>query len=371
MAVLSRSSLQASPLADLHALASTLAIDGFRRLRKQELIDAILERQGGEIDDGGQPVGRVADEQPTQTERSRPEPSIVEGVVDLLPNGSGFVRVAPPDPADDDVYISAGQARRCELVSGDRVSGPVRAARRSERFPALVRIETINGVPAAEALRATRIEELEADFPRVLLPLGEADPTLAAIGRLAPIGRGSRAVIAGPSRSGKSEAVKRLSEALDAASDLTLEVLLVGIRPEELGEWKALPGATVSGLSFAAAADAQANVVEQAVERGRRVAARGGDAVLLIDTLDGLHPPAARRVLGAARNLRDGGSLTIIATAERPVGGETTVVVLDRALVASGRLPAVDPLASGTLRAELLVGEEGAEAIRRARAQLG
>jgi transcription termination factor Rho len=454
MSVLTRSALDDSPLADLHALASTLGIDGFRRLRKAELADAILARQGGAEDDGPPaPPARAprrrrsttaaaaakaaaADQaaaapatdadagaevevevdvpktpKPRAPRRSRarkvveadagPEREVeadveavapeaeagdgsssssgqapaadsnyVEGVVELLPNGSGFLRVSPPDPSDGDVYISAAQARRCELVTGDRVGGPLRRARRSERHPSLIRVATINGVAADESVSGTRLEELDVDFPSTLIQLGEDDPTLAAIGFYAPIGRGSRVVLAGPARSGKTEAIKRLAGVLAGIDDLEVEVLLVGVRPEELREWKESTIATVSGLTFAATADVRAAAVEQAVERARRIAARGGDAALLIDTLDGLHPPVVRRALAAARNVRDGGSLTIIATADQPIGGETTVVVFDQTRVACGALPAVDPITSGTIRAELLVGLEGYQAIAKARSEL-
>jgi transcription termination factor Rho len=450
MSVLTRSALDDSPLADLHALASTLGIDGFRRLRKTELADAILARQGGVEDEApaaaparaprrrrttaaaaakveagdetapAEPAATADAEtddaapktpKPRAPRRSRarkvveaaadPEPELdppvedppeadapeddapvstsqaattdsnyIEGVVELLPNGSGFLRVSPPEPSDGDVYISAAQARRCELVTGDRVGGPLRRARRSERHPSLIRVATINGVAADESVSGTRLEELDADFPSTLIALGEDDPTLAAIGFYAPIGRGSRVVLAGRARSGKTEAIKRLAGVLAGLEDLEVEVLLVGVRPEELREWKESTIATVSGLTFAATADVRAAAVEQAVERARRIAARGGDAALLIDTLDGLHPPVVRRAMAAARNVRDGGSLTIIATAEQAIGGETTVVVFDQARVACGQLPAIDPISSGTIRAELLVGLEGYQAIAKARSEL-
>ena len=110
--------------------------------------------------------------------------------------------------------------------------------------------------------------------------------------------------------------------------------MLAGVRPEEVAEWGEGPVAPATTLSFAASADAQGQAVERAIETAKRTAARGGDALVLIDTLDGLHPHAARKVLAAARNLADGGSLTIIATATRPFGGETTVIALDPALAA-------------------------------------
>jgi transcription termination factor Rho len=386
--VLDRSELEQSPLADLHLLANELGVDGFRRLRREELIDAILSRQSGngtveaDTDDdaeeaeerrprrgrrGGRGRGRPrsADEEgATDEDAGGEEERTVEGVVELLANGSGFLRLSPPDPTDDDVYISAAQIKRCELVSGDRIAGPLRPPRRSERFPSLVRVDTINGRPADEVAEGTRFEDLPVSFPTERFELGSEDPTVKAIEWLTPFGRGSRVVLAGPARAGKSEALRRLGEALGALEGVELSVVLAGVRPEELGE--------TGGVSFGASSDAQAQAVEQAVEQGRRVAARGGNAVVLIDTLEYLPAQAARRALAAARNITDGGSLTVIATAPAPFGGETTVVTLDPTLTGLGRFPAIDLATSGVVHAELLVGDAGAEAIAKARAeQLG
>jgi transcription termination factor Rho len=244
MPVLDRSELEASPLADLHAIADQLGLDGFRRLRKADLIDAILGEPGrpapepeptregssdGEDEDsdaadggeraesGSRPRRRRSprsrrsgvapkedldaapeDEEDTPTpgegggrrgrgrggrggssgeraprsgERSEAEEEgadsrIAEGIVELLGNGSAFLRVSPPDPSDEDVYISAAQVRRCELISGDRVAGPVRLPRRSERYPSLVRIDTINGASADEVSEGARYEDLPVEYPR-------------------------------------------------------------------------------------------------------------------------------------------------------------------------------------------------------------
>ena len=133
-------------------------------------------------------------------------------MVELLANGSGFVRVDPPDPSDDDVYISSAQVKRCELVSGDRIAGPKRAPRRSERFASLIRIETINGRPASELADSVRFDDLPAAFPSERLKLGSDDPTLKAIEWLTPFGKGSRVTIVGASRSGKTEALRRLAQ---------------------------------------------------------------------------------------------------------------------------------------------------------------
>jgi transcription termination factor Rho len=155
---------------------------------------------------------------------------------------------------------------------------------------------------------------------------------------------------------------------LSGRDDLEVSLVLAGVRPEEIGDWQEGPVAPVAALSFAASADTQGQAVERALEAAKRVAVRGSDALVLIDGLDGMHPQAARKALAAARNLRDAGSVTLIATAGRPFGGETTVIALDVALTSTGRQPILELLSSGTLRPELLVGEDGAHAIAKARA---
>jgi transcription termination factor Rho len=406
MTVLHRDALEASPLADLHAIASELGIDGFRRLRKADLIDRILRDSGGDdgsddsVDDGGdngvaeEIVDEAAAEEEARPKRRRGSrggrgrsgrdeadrdddaddgaerrDETIEGVVELLGNGSGFVRVSPPEPSDGDVYISAAQVRRCELVSGDRVSGPVRKPRRSERYPSLVRVDTINGAPAEEVAEGTPYDELPCAFPSVRLELGSDDPTLKAIEWLTPIGRGSRVAITGGALAGKTETLRRLAAALSAVEGLELSLVLTGVRPEEAAEWKAGPLAPAAALTLSAAADAQGQALERAIETAQRIAARGGHAVVLVDTLDGIAPAVARRALAAARAIVDGGSLTVIATTSGPLGGETTVIGLDATRTAARNFPALDLRASGTLRPELLVGEAGADAIAAARAE--
>ena len=468
MSVLDRSALEASPLADLHAVASELSIDGYRRLRRAELHrrhpqpaggrrrrghataetpdaepvseaparrsrrtrkapepeaesepepdaeaepEAPTEAEGleaeeamttrtrsprgaGDAADGGAAADahrgatrltRGTTDRPTPWPRQRRTPTpiltltpipiptesdeVVEGVVELLANGSGFVRVDPPDPSDDDVYISSAQVKRCELVSGDRISGPRRAPRRSERFASLIRIETINGRPAAELADGVRFDDLPAAFPEERLKIGSEDPTIKAIEWLTPFGKGSRVTIVGASRSGKSEALRRLVTAMADREDLSLSVVLAGVRPEEISEWNGGPVTPSAAVSFAASEDARNGAVEPAIDQARRLAARGADAVVFIDTLDGCTPGLARKALGAARNIVDGGSVTIIATASAPIGGETTVISLDVALTSAGRFPALDLAESGTMRPELLVGAAGAEAIAKTRAE--
>jgi transcription termination factor Rho len=438
MSVISRSALESSSLADLHEIASELGLDGYRRLRKADLVGAILDRQGGEDANGadvevegvtaaeagadgdaeaeapdadadtekparrsrrgGRGRGRARDRDPGDIEadedddeeeadaeprrpgrtragrgrdngdRAPAEERVATGVVELLPNGSGFVRVTPPEPSDDDVYISAAQVRRCELVSGDEISGPLRAPRRSERYPSLIRVDTINGRSADEVAEGTKYDDLPCTYASERIALDSEDPTLKAIEWLTPFGRGSRVVIVGAPRAGKTEALRRLAGVLAGREDLEVSVVLAGVRPEEIGDWRTAEQQPVAELALAAPADSQAQAIERAVETGRRVAARGGHAVLLVDTLEYVSAPMARRALAAARNIVDGGSLTVVATAREPLGGETTVIALDAALAGSGRIPALDLPASGTVRPELLVGEAGATAIAEARA---
>jgi transcription termination factor Rho len=411
MSILDRDALAASPLADLHALASELSIDGYRRLRKDDLIDAIITRQGGspaveapaddehaaeedrptarrrrgrrggrsrsaerEDDAGPSPEGmdeieehvvHAAGEEPTET--AAPEEEIVEGEVELLPNGSGFLRVHPPEPSEDDVYMSAAQVKRCELVPGDRIAGPRRAPRRSERFASMIRIDTINGRPAEEVADSTRFDDLPAAYPSDRFRLGSDDPTIKAIEWLTPFGRGSRVSIIGPSRAGKTEALRRLVATLAGREEIQLSLVLAGVRPEEITEWQEGSPAPAAAISFAASADAQAQTVERVIDQARRLAARGSHAVVLVDTLAEIQPHTARKLLASARNIASGGSLTVIATAAEPLGGETTVIALDPVLASTGRFPALDLIASGTIRPELLVGDAGAEAIVRAR----
>ena len=304
MAVLERSELQASPLADLHAIADQL---GPRRLSALAQGGADRrdpgrstkrgragcaggadrpseDRPGEERGGSGPPVDRPAADAasadhparrsagPATTSRGRRRSSavagrrtakggrcgtreaertappraparIAEGVVELLGNGSAFLRVAPPEPSDEDVYISAAQVRRCELVSGDRVSGPVRTPRRSERYPSLVRIDTINGASADTVSEGARYEDLPVAYPSERLALGSEDPTLEAIEWLTPLGRGSRAVIVGAARAGKTETLRRLLAAVSGREDLEVTLVLAGARPEEIAQWQEGPGA--------------------------------------------------------------------------------------------------------------------------------
>jgi transcription termination factor Rho len=369
MSVLEPEDLKQSPLADLHALATELGIEDYRRLRREQLVEAILASQGEAEATGARPdappAGEVeapavepaepsaaAEEPPAGVEEREEEPppseeeEIRSGTLDVLPNGSGFVRADAFRHSSDDVYVSPAQIRRCELRTGDEVGGPVRPPRRSERYPSLVRVETVNGGPAEPPAERPLFAELTPAFARERL---EAPDELAA----APFGKGSRVVVMGPPGAGATTSLRRIAATLaERHPDVALTVVLAGARPEEIGEWRSAVGAPVVGGSFDESPDRQGEDASIAIERAKRAAERGDDAAVVIDSLDHLPPNPARRVFGAARNTEEAGSVTVIAAAglgPGPARHATTRIVLE-----PGAELALDSAASGTLRADLL-----------------
>jgi transcription termination factor Rho len=372
MTVLQRKELESSPLADLHAIASELGLEGFRAKRKDDLIGAILDAQGGEsegseaeevepdevpaeealepapggdeaLPDQEQPEAELdveaesprtrpsralgAEEEPEAPEDEVSDEEIVTGALDILANGSGFMRLDPAGQSREDVYVSPAQIRRCELRSGDEVSGPVRPPRRNERHPSLIRVESVNGAPAEPPEQRPWFGELTPVFPTQRL--GDIKGV--------SYGKGSRVVISGPPGAGATSLLREAARSL--GEDVAAQVVLVAVRPEEIGEWREL-GLPVSGGSFERSPEAQAQAAELAVERAKRHVERGGHAAVIVDGLDALPPSTRRRVFGAGRATEEGGTLTVLAA-----GGEerellrwaTTWVVLDAA-VESGAL---------------------------------
>ncbi len=377
MSVLQRKELEDSPLADLHAIAAELTIEGYRSLRKEDLIAAILKDEGGDDsrrDEGSdapaeekpkrsrgrsrarsKPKAEKRDEEPDEktddsddSDEEAPTGEPVSGMLDILPNGSGFVRVGAA-PADD-VYVSPAQIRRCELRSGDEVGGLLRPARRSERHPSLVRVEQVNGRDAEPPEERPHFDDLTPVHPSEALPAPKALKSV-------PFGKGSRVAVAGGPGAGATSLLREIVSSLTAkkAGDLQLSVVLVGVRPEEVTDWTREGEAAVTGGSFERSNEAQAQAAELAVERAKRVAERGGDAVVVIDSLESLAPGVSRRVFGSARKLEEGGSVTVIAA---------TGMAWEAQRQASTRIgldppekpgePKISDSRSGTLRADLL-----------------
>ena len=374
MSVLQRKELEASPLADLHAIASELGLEGFRAMRREDLVGAILEAQGGgdaapepEEDEpapeDGPPDEPAAtepeppadeapagEEEPEAPEEPMSDEPAATGVLDVLPNGSGFVRVDSSGQSREDVYVSPAQIRRCELRAGDEVSGPARPPRRNERHPSLVRVDTVNGRPAEPPEERPRFSELTPVFPTERL---EAPASLEGV----PFGRGSRVVISGPPGAGSTSLLREIVATLaERNPEVELAIALVGVRPEEVTEWRREGGVSVTGGAFDRSPEAQAQAAELAVERAKRAVERGGHAAVAVDSLESLPAAAQRRVMAAARKTEEGGSLTIVATiglASEPQRVATTRVALD-APEPGSRGPKVSAERSSTLRAELL-----------------
>jgi transcription termination factor Rho len=405
MPVLDRKELEESPLSDLHAIASELGIEGYRRLRREDLIDAIAG-DGGSASGSAtrsrsrakpKPAAKPAaeaksdeapesvpdedgEDEPPRQRRSRrggrqrrdadpartaarddgdrdddqqdddADTEVRGGVLDILPNGSGFMRPDAFAHSRDDVYVSPAQIRRCELRAGDQIEGPVRGPRRNERHPSLVRVDKINGGDAEQPADRLRFEDLTPVFATQALTAPDGlDAT--------PFGRGSRVAVGGAAGSGITTLLRRMVLGLKAAhEDLDVVVVLAGVRPEEVTEWKRDSAVTIAGGGFDRPVDEQAQAAESAVERGKRAVEAGGHAVVVVDSLDALPPAAARRVFGAARATEEAGTLTVIAStgmAGEPLRQATTRIVLEPS-TGDGPHPPQLTAASGTLRADLL-----------------
>jgi transcription termination factor Rho len=398
-------------LAVLHQRARELDVPRYRMLPRDELIDAIEERGGDEAVER-EPEGRdeaveagferprdersgdEPDEQEEETEEgeaqeAETETETVAGVLDRMPQGYGFLRLSGLHEAEDDVYVSASQIRRCELRPGDEVTGPARPPRRGERHRALVRVEAVNGQSPEEERR--HFEDLTPAPPqrRLLAPDAAGDVLVRAVDLLGPLAFGQRVLILAQPRSGRTTLLRALGSAI-ADTGAHLVVLLADERPEEVPQWeRALPDAEI----FAATADQeprdQVRQAELAMGHAKRLAESGEDIVALVDSLSRLalgyrDSGRIKRLFGAGRELGEegAGSLTVIATvldtddrgAEVREAIETTenlLLRLDAGLAAKGIVPALVPADSRASGEEELRDPEELEKVRRLREELG
>ncbi len=322
------------------------------------------------------------------------ELEVREGILDILPEGYGFLRVTNYLPGDRDVYVSASQARRFGLRKGDIVSGPIRPARAQEKFPAIVRIDSINGMSVEEAARRPRFESLTPLFPdeRLVLEIdGRTDGVLTRIiDLIAPIGKGQRGLIVSPPKAGKTTVLKEIAQSITTNNpECHLMVVLVDERPEEVTDMQRSVKGEVIFSTFDRPAEEHTQVSELAIERAKRLVEMQADVVILLDSITrlarahNLATPASGRILsggvdstalyppkrffGAARNIEEGGSLTILGTALIETGSKMDEVIfeefkgtgnmelrLDRKLADKRIYPAIDIEASGTRKEELL-----------------
>ncbi len=323
------------------------------------------------------------------------EPIPVEGLLDLRPEGYGFLRGGGYLPAQKDVYVSASQVRRFALRRGDFVTGTSRPQASNEKYPALLRVDDINGMTPDDARARPRFEDLTPLFPDSKLPLELRDEPQEITGRIvdliAPIGKGQRGLIVSPPKAGKTTILKQLVYAIERNNpEVHLMVLLVDERPEEVTDMKrhVLKGEVVAS-TFDRPADEHTQVAELAIERAKRLVEMGTDVVIVLDGITrlaraynlsaptsgrimsggvdstALYPP--KKFFGAARNIEEGGSLTIIATALIETGSRMDEVIfeefkgtgnmelrLDRRLAERRIYPSIDVEASSTRHEELL-----------------
>jgi transcription termination factor Rho len=329
------------------------------------------------------------------------------GVLDLLPEGYGFLRTTGYLPGEKDVYVSVSQVRRFHLRKGDEISGSVRSPKESEKYQALLRVHTINGLEPEAAQRRPRFADLVPLYPQKRLTLEHADNPRAITARIidlvSPIGKGQRGMIVSPPKAGKTTVMKEIANAVRLNNpEVHLIVLLVDERPEEVTDMQRSVDGEVIYSTFDRPSDDHIQVTELTLERSKRLVEMGQDVMILLDGITrlsrayNLATPASGRILsggvdstalyppkrffGAARNIEDGGSLTILATALVDTGSRMDEVIfeefkgtgnwelrLDRRMSEKRIFPAIDIQASGTRKEELLLTPEELQLVWRLR----
>ena len=334
------------------------------------------------------------------------------GILEVMPEGFGFIRCANFLPGENDVYVAPSQIRRFNLKTGDIIRGNRRVKSPTEKFAALLYITSVNGYPAYEAERRPNFDKLTPIFPneKIRLEQGSGSPLpLRVMDLLAPIGKGQRGMIVSPPKAGKTTLLKQVAKSIIRDENMHLIILLIDERPEEVTDIKEdVVGNNVEVIysTFDELPDRHKRVSEMVIERAKRLVEYGKDVTILLDsitrlaraynlvvppsgrTLSGGLDPAAlhmpKRFFGAARNMREGGSLTILATAlvdpgsrmddviyEEFKGTGNMELVLDRKLSEKRIFPAIDILKSGTRRDDLLLNPEEMAAVNKLRNAFG
>ena len=396
--------LESLHIAALHERAAELGVPRFRGLRRQELIAAIGDADGGEGDAGAEPPARPARKRAAreraprersprggrerQAREETPEDEEVEsvsGVLDITTQGHGFIRLSGLERGEDDVYVSASQIRRCELRQGDEVSGPARSPRRGERHRALVHVDTVNGAEPKGDDDRSSFEALKPVPPTRRLPIGDdADPLVRAADRLAPLAFGQRVLVDAAPRSGRTTLLRALATVLAPQEGVEVVVLLVDERPEEATAWReALPGAELAIATAEMSPAEQLRVAELGLARAARHAERGADAVLIVDSLSRIAAAGdvapVKRIFGSGRELEgdDTGSLTVIATtidsgddaARAVITTENVLIGLSPDLAAQGNVP-IDASRTRASGEDRILSAEELEELRALRTEL-
>jgi transcription termination factor Rho len=366
--------LKVKKIDELIELARVLDINGLGNLRKQEIIFRILEAQA-KIN------GLIFN----------------EGVLQVLPEGYGFLRSPAYNylPGPDDIYVSPSQIKKFDLRTGDTVSGQVRSPKESERYFALLKVEAVNSEEPELAKKKTLFDNLTPLYPQEMINLEHLadDYSTRLMNLLTPIGKGQRALIVAPPRTGKTILLQKIANAITTNHpDIVLIVLLIDERPEEVTDMQRSVRGEVISSTFDEPADRHVQVADMVIEKAKRLCEHGKDVVILLDSItrlarahnavvphsgkilsggvdsNALQRP--KRFFGAARNTEEQGSLTIIATAlietgsrmdevifEEFKGTGNLEIVLDRRLADKRVFPSIDIFRSGTRKEELLLDE--------------
>lgn len=409
-----REKLKTLPLQTLREMAREqgLRVSGLRKDEVIDLLCSLAEKQEHQQEAEKEEKQDIKEARPQKLPEQAPDLSALDsgekarGILEVMPEGNfGFIRCDNYLPGEDDVYVAPSQIRKFNLRTGDIIEGNRRIRNSAERFAALLYVTSINGHPADDSVRRCHFEDLTPIFPdrRIRLDRGDqSNLALRVMDLLAPIGRGQRGMIVSPPKAGKTTLLKQVAKAILAAEPkMHLIILLIDERPEEVTDMKEeVRGDQVEVIysTFDELPERHKRVSEMVIERAKRLVEYGEDVTILLDsitrlaraynlvvppsgrTLSGGLDPAAlhmpKRFFGAARNLREGGSLTILSTAlidtgsrmddviyEEFKGTGNMELVLDRRLSERRIFPAIDILKSGTRRDDLLLDPEEQEAV--------
>ncbi len=406
-----RTQLQSKPVADLRSIAESLGIE-HKGLQKAKLIDLLVEHSDDILETEETEVAEVI----SKSSKDDDGPSVVssgdseikkgdtrDGILDILPEGYGFLRCNGYKPSEDDVYVSAGLIKKFRMRKGDLVSGPIRAPRQKEKYPALIEPSTVNDADPELLARRVDFNKLTPLFPDERLKLEEDGKPEKILPRIidliAPIGKGQRGLIVSPPKAGKTTILKEIANSITSNNpEVYLMVVLVDERPEEVTDMQRSVDGEVVFSTFDRPPEEHTQVSKLAIERAKRLVEEGRDVVILLDSITrlarahNLATPASGRILsggvdstaltppkqffGAARNIEGGGSLTILGTALVETGSKMDEVIfeefkgtgnmelrLDRQLADKRIFPAIDVTPSGTREEQRLVSPKELESL--------
>ena len=422
-----REKYESLSLATLKDLAKARGLKGVSALRKPELIERMLHEdelegetkkqetvrekpQQSEVEDNGERIPQY-NKTPERTQYHAPAETVqldsgerADGILEVLPDGYGFIRCENYLPGENDIYVSPSQIRRFNLKTGDIIKGNIRIKTQGEKFSALLYVTSINGFHPSEGQRRYNFEDMTPIFPNERIHLEKNTNTVAMrmVDLISPIGKGQRGMIVSQPKSGKTTLLKQIATAVTKNNpEMHLMILLIDERPEEVTDIKeSITGDNVEVIysTFDELPERHRRVSEMVIERAKRLVEQKQDVIILLDsitrlaraynltvqasgrTLSGGLDPAAlhmpKRFFGAARNMREGGSLTILATALVETGSKMDDVVfeefkgtgnmelvLDRKLSEKRVFPAIDIAKSSTRREDLLLSREEQEAV--------